>query len=116
MKKYLLDEELRKELINLVDKEINVIAIFIAYSHKNDSTEFERMFERTLLLKDIVTIEGDVLSDHMWLNNSNIFDKKVGELKNGDVLSFKCTPKYYEKKDNLVNIGFTKIKNIKKLN
>ncbi len=84
-------EDLRKELIPFINKEINLVAEFVKYSFKTDSTDFERMFEKTILFKNIQNEYGDtILAEHMWLDSIN-FDKCLGELEEGVLVSFNAT-------------------------
>lgn len=51
--------------------------------------------ERTVLLVDIRTPDGDVLCDHLWFNLTKQFD--MLSLQAGDVVQFDARIKKYEK-------------------
>ena len=50
----------------------------------------------TVLLKDITTIGGYHLTDHMWLSDSTLFRKF--ELKAGDTVQFVALAEEYRRK------------------
>lgn len=52
--------------------------------------------ERTLLLKDIKDINGNILCDHLWFNYTKGFDK-LGKLAEGEVIQFNARCKEYQK-------------------
>lgn len=61
-----------------------------AYRHTNG------ILSPTICLKNITDTNGELVADHMWFNYSSNF-RKLGELHEGDKLTFKSSVKVYHK-------------------
>lgn len=51
---------------------------------------------QTVLLKDVKSISGDYICDHLWFNYTKGFEK-LGELKTGDLVEFDARSEMYAK-------------------
>jgi len=69
------------------------IGVFKRYGNKKNWHGF---LEKTILLIDIKDSSGVILSDHIWFNMTDGF-KKLGDLKEGDIIKFDARVKIYVK-------------------
>lgn len=69
------------------------IGIFEKFGIKNG---YNGRIETTILLKDIVTLDGEEITDHLWFNYTKGF-QELGELHKGDKIQFNARGKEYEK-------------------
>jgi hypothetical protein len=84
---------MRKELSKIENERSSFIGTFKRYGTK---TNYKGFPEKTILLINIKNIEGKVVSDHLWFNFTKQFEK-LGELKEGDMVSFDARVKTYIK-------------------
>ena len=82
----------RKKLEKLNGDRLKFAGKFERYGTK---TGYKGFPEKTILLKDI-TIDGKVVTDHLWFNYTKGFEK-LGELTKGDSVQFHARIKEYIK-------------------
>lgn len=51
---------------------------------------------KTLLLRDVRNLDGELLTDHLWFNDTKGF-RSLGNLVEGDLIQFDARVKMYEK-------------------
>lgn len=84
---------MRKSLSKLNSRRISCIGIFVKYGTKSNWHGFPT---RTVLLKNIKDMDGNLLTEHLWFNGTKGFHA-LGELKLGDVIEFDARVKEYTK-------------------
>jgi hypothetical protein len=83
----------RKELSKMENVRSSFVGTFKRYGTKTNYNGFP---EKTILLVDIKSAEGRAVSDHLWFNFTKQFEK-LGELKEGDIVSFDARVRTYIK-------------------
>lgn len=84
---------MRKELKKLNHIRKTFVAIFDRYGTKPNWHGFS---EKTILLINIKSIEGEMLTDHIWFSLTKGFEK-LGNLTKGDNIQFDARVKKYIK-------------------
>ena len=84
---------MRKELSKMEDERGSFIGTFKRYGTK---TNYKGFPEKTILLVNIKSSSGKVVSDHLWFNFTKQFEK-LGDLKDGDIVRFDARVKPYVK-------------------
>ena len=102
---------MRKTLLDLVGEKGRFDATFVEFGTR---INFEGEAVKTLLLKDVKFMSGEIVTDHAWIN-SNISLDKI-DLKPNDILRFDAEIKRYFKpyrsgRPAEYDFGFNKIRN-----
>jgi len=84
--------KMRKRLKEINGKRAHFTGTFERYGEKNT---YMGGIATTVLLKDIKDDEGNIISDHLWFNNTKEFSKY--NLSQGDILDFFARVKSYLK-------------------
>jgi|688.fasta_scaffold1162972_1 hypothetical protein len=84
---------MRKEFKAIRNQRNRFTGIFNRYGTKSNWHGFP---ETTILLKNITDSAGKVMTDHLWFNLTKGF-QDLGDLKEGDIISFDARVKGYHK-------------------
>jgi hypothetical protein len=84
---------MRESLKQANDLRLRFIGTFVRYGTK---TNYKGYQERTILLCNVVDTTGQITTDHLWFNMTKQFDA-LGELQEGDILSFDARVRPYVK-------------------
>lgn len=84
---------MRKKLKIIENERKLFVGIFERYGIKNNWHGYP---EKTVLLTDIKTKEGKLVSDHVWFSLTKGF-QKLGELTKGEIIQFNARVKSYLK-------------------
>ncbi len=83
---------MRKKLKELEDVRQTFVGVFVREGIKNGY----KGPLKTILLKDIQDLEGNLITDHLWFNYTKGFEA-LGKLKEGTRIQFDARSKPYEK-------------------
>jgi len=83
---------MRIELQSLEGRKVQFIATFVKYGTYRSNG----VAGRSILLQNLKTVSGQLLSDHIWINYTAGFDA-IGELLRGDKVRFTAIVKTYLK-------------------
>jgi hypothetical protein len=84
---------MRTELKKIQGNRGKFNGIFEKYGSKKNWNGYP---ETTVLLKEIKDVNGKVVSDHLWFNLTKGFEE-IGEINEGDIISFEARVKPYTK-------------------
>ena len=84
---------MRKELKKIEEVRTTFTAEFERYGSKKNWHGYP---EKTVLLINVKTLEGKLVTDHIWFSMTKGFIK-IGELQKGDVIQFDSRVKKYIK-------------------
>jgi len=83
---------MRTELQSLEGRKVQFVATFVKYGTYRSNG----VVGRSILLQNLKTVSGQLLSDHIWINYTAGFDA-IGELLKGDNVRFTAIVKTYLK-------------------
>jgi hypothetical protein len=84
---------MRRNLKNINNVRGDFSGVFERYGSKRGWKGYP---DKTILLKDVRSSAGEVVSDHLWFNHTKGFDK-LGTLNEGEEIKFKARVKSYVK-------------------
>jgi len=84
---------MRKKLKEMRESRCAFTGIFERYGIKRNWHGFP---EKTVLLKSIRLLNGEMVADHLWFNYTKGF-QSIGDLKPGDTIKFDARVSKYQK-------------------
>lgn len=90
-----LPHHIREELADLY-RDGEVVRFFGEYVRTGRSIT-PVGYSKSILLKDLVNVDGVLLTDHMWVNLNSRNNDQLGYIKSGDIITFEAEIAIYAK-------------------